>query len=178
MGPYLVVSSECDRKRGSATARQSGEQRATGLGPPLLPLSKLAETASREVLMSKLRIRNEAGVMPRAEGKPTNRGWSLTVVPKPRLTTKGYRWGAAPSACGHALQQLPQFIETEGLPQHRPIGALQRVARLGRDGVAGREYDAPLAPPAFALQVIEQLEPRSEERRVGKECRSRWSPYH
>src|SRR2546430_4951992 len=23
-----------------------------------------------------------------------------------------------------------------------------------------------------------QLPPRSEERRVGKECRSRWSPYH
>ena len=23
-----------------------------------------------------------------------------------------------------------------------------------------------------------QLAPRSEERRVGKECRSRWSPYH
>ena len=22
------------------------------------------------------------------------------------------------------------------------------------------------------------IEPRSEERRVGKECRSRWSPYH
>ena len=28
---------------------------------------------------------------------------------------------------------------------------------------------------AFATQVIEL---RSEERRVGKECRSRWSPYH
>src|SRR5258708_26579275 len=26
-------------------------------------------------------------------------------------------------------------------------------------------------------QVVEQVE-RSEERRVGKECRSRWSPYH
>src|SRR5215831_21121236 len=25
---------------------------------------------------------------------------------------------------------------------------------------------------------IDGLEPRSEERRVGKECRSRWSPYH
>ena len=23
-----------------------------------------------------------------------------------------------------------------------------------------------------------ELQPRSEERRVGKECRSRWSPYH
>ena len=27
-----------------------------------------------------------------------------------------------------------------------------------------------------AGEVIER--PRSEERRVGKECRSRWSPYH
>ena len=25
---------------------------------------------------------------------------------------------------------------------------------------------------------IEQAKKRSEERRVGKECRSRWSPYH
>ena len=28
----------------------------------------------------------------------------------------------------------------------------------------------------IALPLI--LPPRSEERRVGKECRSRWSPYH
>ena len=26
--------------------------------------------------------------------------------------------------------------------------------------------------------LIENLPDRSEERRVGKECRSRWSPYH
>ena len=26
--------------------------------------------------------------------------------------------------------------------------------------------------------VVSGLEERSEERRVGKECRSRWSPYH
>ena len=28
------------------------------------------------------------------------------------------------------------------------------------------------------LQFIRFLRDRSEERRVGKECRSRWSPYH
>ena len=28
------------------------------------------------------------------------------------------------------------------------------------------------------FQVIEDGKQRSEERRVGKECRSRWSPYH
>ena len=39
---------------------------------------------------------------------------------------------------------------------------------------------------SFADQWLETVEPyemgehtvRSEERRVGKECRSRWSPYH
>ena len=29
-----------------------------------------------------------------------------------------------------------------------------------------------------ADEVIKSFEERSEERRVGKECRSRWSPYH
>ena len=31
--------------------------------------------------------------------------------------------------------------------------------------------------PMGGLPVLE-LDDRSEERRVGKECRSRWSPYH
>src|SRR5438270_546658 len=31
---------------------------------------------------------------------------------------------------------------------------------------------------AMAAFAILALYPRSEERRVGKECRSRWSPYH
>ena len=28
------------------------------------------------------------------------------------------------------------------------------------------------------VSMVQILEERSEERRVGKECRSRWSPYH
>ena len=50
----------------------------------------------------------------------------------------------------------------------------------------GRVFDATLvgADPTTDLAVIaltnapKDLVPRSEERRVGKECRSRWSPYH
>src|ERR1035437_2070717 len=34
------------------------------------------------------------------------------------------------------------------------------------------------APGGFHVMVIKLKENRSEERRVGKECRSRWSPYH
>src|SRR5689334_24158848 len=37
---------------------------------------------------------------------------------------------------------------------------------------------APVMVPAVKHDGIGGLELRSEERRVGKECRSRWSPYH
>ena len=30
----------------------------------------------------------------------------------------------------------------------------------------------------FSFNIAKSAEERSEERRVGKECRSRWSPYH
>src|SRR2546422_10700711 len=49
---------------------------------------------------------------------------------------------------------------------------------------AGRKLDVPLSSVASgagaALEVARDLlaSVRSEERRVGKECRSRWSPYH
>ena len=32
--------------------------------------------------------------------------------------------------------------------------------------------------PAFNVGDTVKVQLRSEERRVGKECRSRWSPYH
>src|ERR1041384_4214560 len=46
-------------------------------------------------------------------------------------------------------------------------GLAQAYEQLGR----GSEY-------IEELQRAIKLDPRSEERRVGKECRSRWSPYH
>ena len=41
-----------------------------------------------------------------------------------------------------------------------------------------RKNKARAALRAVIDENIEQLRVRSEERRVGKECRSRWSPYH
>jgi len=45
---------------------------------------------------------------------------------------------------------------------------------------AGCEVLAPLEQLAVRgfSEVVAHLPARSEERRVGKECRSRWSPYH
>ena len=41
-----------------------------------------------------------------------------------------------------------------------------------------REAGFPVRALVRATSPVAHLADRSEERRVGKECRSRWSPYH
>src|SRR3989449_4840472 len=76
------------------------------------------------------------------------------------------------------------------------VMALERVpADIRRDGGVARmasvkkikEIQKAVSIPVMAkarighfveARILEALAVRSEERRVGKECRSRWSPYH
>ena len=57
---------------------------------------------------------------------------------------------------------------------------LFRSKELVKIGFDGLSYGArPVDENGNFLQEILQITAeRSEERRVGKECRSRWSPYH
>src|SRR6266702_4500283 len=58
--------------------------------------------------------------------------------------------------------------------------SLTRAAIGAMLSAAGFPVDAGdiLTAPVLAAAYIAERFPRSEERRVGKECRSRWSPYH
>ena len=78
--------------------------------------------------------------------------------------------------------------------QKRPAGTAIDLCDLGLDSIAEAEteYRIGAMVPLRALEMHEGLAAltdgameqtvkhivRSEERRVGKECRSRWSPYH
>src|SRR5256885_10043739 len=69
---------------------------------------------------------------------------------------------STPAELSVSPNRLPPPLHVHGLPQ------------FGAASVA--EYDAPRVPCGNTPPVV--MTNRSEERRVGKECRSRWSPYH
>src|SRR2546425_6695236 len=84
--------------------------------------------------------------------------------------------------------KLVTGVQTCALPICHESG---RYPLMRGAGVAcrGADYYGQATPPTLRscdatgdgcerwLETLEN-EPRSEERRVGKECRSRWSPYH
>ena len=79
-----------------------------------------------------------------------------------------------------------RFTDEERAAMRERAQELKAAARRG-PGKADGESDvlakiAEMPPPdramAERLHAIVKASARSEERRVGKECRSRWSPYH
>ena len=76
---------------------------------------------------------------------------------------------------GSAAEQSAAFVWHQGRKlaetqarQHRQKEAAARVHAANERGVSPKQVRYGTLPDAD----------RSEERRVGKECRSRWSPYH
>src|SRR2546425_12936634 len=64
-----------------------------------------------------------------------------------------------------------------GVPRERLADAPEVLGLLVLGGQRGVARDQELGPQqAHPFRTV--LLRRSEERRVGKECRSRWSPYH
>jgi len=67
------------------------------------------------------------------------------------------------------IEQEPVALFMKGTPQFVMCGNSDRALRALREAGA----------PVTAVDVLpDPAIRRSEERRVGKECRSRWSPYH
>ena len=85
------------------------------------------------------------------------------------------------------LQSL-DFISCKVIPQTNPDyeGYTEDATNLvydSQDYVTGYKLSSGKIKPTLSLEIMKITlgiydEDRSEERRVGKECRSRWSPYH
>src|SRR2546428_14055778 len=96
---------------------------------------------------------------------------SLVMISAPRSRCSKRSWKLRERAGASADLQA---VAAEVAEQVRVLDGLVRY-RFGDDAelmgawASARNVLGPFKP---------KTEPRSEERRVGKECRSRWSPYH
>src|SRR3712207_5177521 len=96
--------------------------------------------------------------------------------------------GAASSARGVGRSELAGLVDAsgvwdeEGVTLRTPSAAVARsVVRLWRSEFGMESKLSSIDPDHFGrtrYAVRTAGNGRSEERRVGKECRSRWSPYH
>ena len=74
-----------------------------------------------------------------------------------------------------------QYTPSEGIPGLRTYLAERQETLQGRAPEPAELLVTSGGMEAIALACQAMVDPgdvRSEERRVGKECRSRWSPYH
>ena len=69
-------------------------------------------------------------------------------------------------------------IEAEVLYERVMLPVQAEVGTLWQNGELGIADEHVATELIRASMTALWLEARSEERRVGKECRSRWSPYH
>ena len=87
------------------------------------------------------------------------------------------------------IAQLAFLPVGEDLKRGQAFGSLEAAKFVGPltsplSGTVSATNDAVVADPTvverdpYGAGWLVELDLRSEERRVGKECRSRWSPYH
>src|SRR2546426_10389303 len=76
---------------------------------------------------------------------------------------------------GHVMDpSLPPHPRPEYAHTARPAETIALREDLDRASM----FEEIVGSSSALQKVLAQVAKRSEERRVGKECRSRWSPYH
>ena len=80
------------------------------------------------------------------------------------------KWSGRCPSCGEwgTLEEIEENLEIQST-QHLPV-ALAKTGTL-KDFADSKSKNR-------TSDDTQRITTRSEERRVGKECRSRWSPYH
>src|SRR2546427_6462968 len=89
-----------------------------------------------------------------------------------------FEYTLQPPALGRNSVDEFLFDTKQGFCEHfaSSFAFMMRAAGVPARVVTG--YQGGDTNPVDGYMVVRQADARSEERRVGKECRSRWSPYH
>src|SRR5690242_20964287 len=157
-----------DVSRGERVGRVSSEWFSRPADERYLSLNELARTVRDRADRSRTRVVESALIHVEASrGDPERLALALPGSDKPVAPTH-WSFGQLASQVGAPaayLRQLPAALAGINLQYGLTANRAEQIKTLETDD--GRvELRAVTSPD------------RSEERRVGKECRSRWSPYH
>src|SRR2546427_12795534 len=120
-------------------------------------------------------MRGKVGVGPVT---PPHLAGAIALLEKAVALDPGF--AAAYAELAHAYgQKVLGLTPGDTVAWERALVAAEKALRL-RPDLAEAHYARGylLWSPAYRFPHVAAIEERSEERRVGKECRSRWSPYH
>src|SRR5260221_14104888 len=122
------------------------------------------------IMMTPAKARVSANTHPTMVGAADGASWDVD-----KEIASGLRVGAG--GCHNATEWGTRCSAWTSRPTKRPtVSRLTSDAACGSRGIGQGTGD--VNRPTLSQVVTPIAAARSEERRVGKECRSRWSPYH
>ena len=100
------------------------------------------------------------------------------VVSQPRKYAKSQKENPAPKEIPHIPQEVHGIGSKDSITQTVQNLSIPNYDEKGKEVLIMRGKSTYLLSNNIYKIIEPEIEVRSEERRVGKECRSRWSPYH
>ena len=122
-----------------------------------------------------------------ALGERMRRGESVTSLAKEFKVSTRQIYARLSAVNEEIKKAANQILATEStlqsLPIEHKIAAINladelRIISANLAGAAKLGSITSFRLAGIAARQVDKIDTRSEERRVGKECRSRWSPYH
>jgi len=182
--PTMVLAARFGASRVACIGGPAHAQEMVHAGAALV-----AASSGEQLARALAAVFNRAGVVCELSNDPVGvelAGAAKNAAALAAGATEAQGPNAAGAAAGHIFAEVWRYAEGLGARPESMIGLAgtgdllaTALARESRNRRAGELLAAgvPAAEiPQRIGQAVESL--RSEERRVGKECRSRWSPYH
>src|ERR1044072_4303775 len=148
-----------------------------------LKSEKAAGIARRDMEIAGLNLRSYIGLQHKEEIALISPGSKTDVhVPADKVLTEAYQNRSDAIAFARRMAEANRDVAKAKGDNGLNATLTAQLGFSKSATIIGKSYTSPQDQQevqiTFAIPILDWGRSRSEERRVGKECRSRWSPYH